>query len=287
LTTFDHARDAARCIEIVRAAATSEIMPRFRRLRPEDVRTKTAPDDLVTEADIATEDAISRALTKDFPGAHIVGEEAVASDPTLLDQLADAELAFVIDPVDGTWNFAAGLAMFGVILAVLERGETVMGLLYDPVMDDWVVAGKGQGAWLGRPGSPAGRRLVLSGAGPVDTATGLVAPFNFDRQARPRLAAQLTEYGRVDGLRCSCHEYRMLVQGRFRFGLSGQTKVWDHAAGVLALREAGGHCRMLDGRPYRPSITSGRLLVADDAALLDDLSDRFSWLEGMDTPPNA
>ena len=287
MTAFDQTRDAARCIEIVRAAAKSEIMPRFRRLRPEDVRAKTAPDDLVTEADLAAEDAISEALTKDFPGSLIVGEEGVASDPTVLDQLPDAELAFVVDPVDGTWNFAAGLALFGVILAVVDRGETVMGFLYDPVMDDWLLAGKGQGTWFGRPGSPKGIRLMVSGDGSVETATGLVTPYNFDRRARPRLAAELTEFARVDGFRGSCHEYRMLVQGRFRFGLSGQTKVWDHAAGVLALQEAGGHCRMLDGRAYRPNISSGRLLVADDAALLDDLSDRFKWLEELETAPNA
>jgi fructose-1,6-bisphosphatase/inositol monophosphatase family enzyme len=145
VTAFENIQDTARCIEIVRAAARSEIMPRFRRLGPDDVRAKSAPDDLVTEADLAAEDAISRDLAQDFPDALILGEEAVESDPTLLDRLPDAELAFVIDPVDGTWNFAAGLATFGVILAVVEKGETVMGLLYDPVLDDWVVARKGLG----------------------------------------------------------------------------------------------------------------------------------------------
>lgn len=282
MTAFEDARDAARCVDIVRAAAKSEILPRFRRLRPEDVRTKSAPDDLVTEADLAAEDAISTTLARDFPDALIVGEEAVASDPALLDRLPQAELAFVIDPVDGTWNFAAGLAIFGVILAVVEHGQTVMGLLYDPVLDDWVMARKGHGTWFERPGDPEGRRLVLSGGGPVETATGLVTAFNFAPEQQARLAAQLTAFGRVDGYRCSCHEYRMLVQGRFRFGLSGQTKVWDHAAGVLAIGEAGGHSRMLNGRPYAPSISPGRLLVADDAALLNDLSDQFAWLERSD-----
>jgi fructose-1,6-bisphosphatase/inositol monophosphatase family enzyme len=285
VTAFDSARDAARCIEIVRTAAAAEIMPRFRRLAPGDVRAKTAPDDLVTEADLAAEDAISRALARDFPEALILGEEAVAADPALLDRLPGAELAFVIDPIDGTWNFAAGLATFGVILAVVERGRTVFGLLYDPVMDDWVIAQAGRGAWFARPGDLPARRLTLTGAGSPDTATGLVAPFNFATAHRARLAAQLAGFARVDGLRCSCHEYRMLVQGRFRFALSGQTKVWDHAAGVLALTEAGGVGRMLDGRAYAPSVRSGRLLVADTPALLDDLADRLGWLEDAGAAP--
>jgi fructose-1,6-bisphosphatase/inositol monophosphatase family enzyme len=282
VTAFDDARDAARCVEILRTAAKSEIMPRFRRLRPNDIRTKSASDDLVTEADLAAEDAITKALSQDFPEALIVGEEAVAADAAALDALPEAKLAFVIDPVDGTWNFAAGLSTFGVILAVMEHGQTVMGLLYDPVLDDWVMARKGQGAWFGRPSEPEARRLALSGGGPIETATGLVTPFNFERHLRARLAAQLTGFSRVDGYRCSCHEYRMLVQGRFRFGLSGNTKVWDHAAGALAMEEAGGHGCMLDGRPYTPCNTSGRFLVADDAALLKTLSDRFAWLEGRD-----
>ncbi len=280
MTAFGGAREAARCVEIVRAAAAAEILPRFRRLEAESVRAKTAPDDLVTEADLAAEDAIASALARDFPSALIVGEEAADRDPALLDRLPQADLAFVIDPIDGTWNYASGLATFGVILAVLEKGRTVFGLLYDPVMDDWVLARDGGGAWLERAGEETPRRLRLAGAGPAGAAQGMVSPFNFAPAVRARLAAQLTEFGRVDALRCSCHEYRMLVQGRVRFCLSGAVKVWDHAAGALALVEAGGSGRMLDGTDYHPALRAGRLLAADTADLLDHLTARFSWLEG-------
>lgn len=284
MTPFGGAREAAQCVEIVRAAAATQIMPRFRRLSPDAVRAKTAPDDLVTEADLAAEDAIATALARDFPDALVIGEEAVAADPSLLDRLPGAKLAFVIDPIDGTWNFAAGLATFGVILAVIVDGRTVMGLLYDPVMDDWVIAHEGGGAWADGPGDAPAKRLWLSGSGAVSAAQGLVSPYNFEPASRARLAGQLTEFGRVEGLRCSCHEYRMLVQGRVRFGLSGAVKVWDHAAGALALTEAGGVGRMLDGRAYVPTITEGRFLVADDVALLDTLLKRFAWLEDDGSP---
>lgn len=279
---FGNDLDLGRCVEILRAAAAAEILPRFRRLRPDDIRAKTTPDDLVSEADLAAEGAMSEALARDFPEALIVGEEAVETDPGLLDRLPGAPLAFVIDPIDGTWNFAAGLSVFGVILAVIERGRTVVGVLYDPVMDDWIAARAGGGAWFERAGDDARRPLRIGGAGPADEAKGLVSPFNFPAVDRARLAAQLVGFGRVDALRCSCHEYRMLAQGRVRFCLSGGTKVWDHAAGVLVTTEAGGSVRMLDGRPYAPGLRDGRILAADDAALLRDLSDRFSWLEARD-----
>jgi fructose-1,6-bisphosphatase/inositol monophosphatase family enzyme len=276
---FGDDRDLTRCIEIVRAAAAAEILPRFRRLRPVDIREKSSPDDLVTEADLAAEGAMSEALARDFSEALIVGEEAVETDPGLLDRVPGAPLAFVIDPIDGTWNFAAGLSVFGVILSVIEHGRTVAGVLYDPVMDDWIASRAGGGAWFERAGDATRHTLRISGAGPTDEAKGLVSPFNFPAADRARLAAQLTGFGRVDALRCSCQEYRMLAQGRVRFCLSGGAKVWDHAAGALVTTEAGGSVRMLDGRAYAPGLREGRILATDDAALLRDLADRFSWLD--------
>ena len=138
-------------IALVRRVAKSEILPRFRRLPDSDIRSKSAPDDLVTEADERAEAAMSAAVAQMMPEALVIGEEAVSADPTILAGLAEAERAVIIDPVDGTWNFAKGLATFGVVLAVAERGETVFGLLYDPVMDDWVMANRGGGTWYCRP----------------------------------------------------------------------------------------------------------------------------------------
>ena len=77
MTAFGGPRETALCIEIVRAAAAAEILPRFRRLSGGEVRAKSAPDDLVTDADLAAEDAIANALSRDFPEALIVGEEEI------------------------------------------------------------------------------------------------------------------------------------------------------------------------------------------------------------------
>lgn len=280
MTGFGGSRETARCVEIIRAAAAAEILPRFRRLSEGAIRAKSSPDDLVTDADLAAEDAIANALSRDFPEALILGEEAVEADPQSLGRLPGAELAFVIDPIDGTWNFASGLATFGVILAVVARGRTVMGLLYDPLMDDWVVARDGAGAWFERAGDEAPQRLQLAGGGSPSEVKGLVSPFNFAPGVRARLAAQLAGFGRVDSLRCSCHDYRMLALGRVRFCLSGSVKVWDHAAGALVAAEAGSAVGMLDGRPYDPALREGRLLTTDTAELFDTLAERFSWLEG-------
>ena len=102
-------RDLAELVGLLREVADSEIMPRFGRLPASAVRTKSGPLDLVTAADEAAEAAITAGLKQRFRSAVVVGEEATSANPNLLAQLAEADLAFVIDPIDGTSNFAAGV----------------------------------------------------------------------------------------------------------------------------------------------------------------------------------
>ncbi|TIT59849.1 MAG: inositol monophosphatase, partial [Mesorhizobium sp.] len=103
-------------------AAIAEIMPRFRRLDEGEVRQKTSAADLVTEADVNAERLITVRLRERYPQAMIVGEEACSDDTALLQGLGEADLAFVIDPVDGTFNFASGVPLFGVMLGVVVKG---------------------------------------------------------------------------------------------------------------------------------------------------------------------
>src|SRR5690606_16560230 len=128
---------------ILRDAAKTEIVPRFRRLDEGMVRTKTSAIDLVTEADEGAERVITGALRAEESGLMVVGEEAVAGDPSLLDAALGAENVVYVDPVDGTANFAAGLPLFAVMGALVRGGETVAGAIYDPMGDDVIVAEKG------------------------------------------------------------------------------------------------------------------------------------------------
>ncbi len=107
----------------VAAAAAKEIMPRLRNLDAGDISEKTSAIDLVTEADLLAERHITTALKARFPSALIVGEEAYEADKSVVPALAHAELAFTIDPVDGTFNFAAGLPVFGTIVAVIAKAR--------------------------------------------------------------------------------------------------------------------------------------------------------------------
>jgi fructose-1,6-bisphosphatase/inositol monophosphatase family enzyme len=125
-----------------------EIMPRFRRLTAVQVREKSSPLDVVTEADEAAEAVITTGLKTAFLDAIVIGEEGTYKDPALLQLIAGAELAFIVDPIDGTKNFTANLPLFGVMAAVTVRGEIVAGVIYDPVCQDWAYAVLGAGAWV-------------------------------------------------------------------------------------------------------------------------------------------
>lgn len=272
------AGEAEALIAAVREVAAAEIRPRFRALAPGEVAEKTAHDDLVTIADRAAEAALGKAVRGILPGAAVIGEEAVSADPALLDALAGAERAVVIDPVDGTWNYANGLAVFAVILAVVERGETVWGLLYDPVCDDWVVAEKGGGAWFARPGQAPQRLQVGAQPASAIEAFGFTSMDLYPRALRPPIAAELPGFHRSTSLRCAAHEYRLLAQGRAAFALYAKLNVWDHAAGVLCATEAGGVARLLDGRAYAPGMRQGRLLVTTTEPLWQEIAAKFSFL---------
>lgn len=267
----------ATLINLVRRAAKAEIMPRFRNLGHADVSSKSSRYDLVTEADTAAEAMLARGLQQMYPHALIVGEEAASANPELRALIGDAELAFILDPLDGTWNFAHGLPMFGVIVAVTRFGKPVLGLLYDPMMDDWIIADESTPTHLAR-NLGADRPLSVSRGRALDEMSGYIHLYHLPKDKQDTMAASLPDFARTQMLRCSCHEYRTLAQGGMEFCLSGILNPWDHAAGVLICQQAGGHVAMLDGSDYNAGVTTGYLLTAPDQDSWSRLRDRFAFL---------
>lgn len=248
---------------ILRDAAKAEIIPRFRQLDAGTVRAKSSAFDLVTEADEAAERAITSAIRRAAPNTVVIGEEATAANPALLERRLETETVVYVDPVDGTFNFAAGLALFAVMAAVVRRGETVAGVIYDPVGDDWTMAERGSGSWQI---FPDGRRIRQRFAAPAPLQEmGGLASVSF-LQPGPR-AAVLTNLAKVRMLsnyRCAGHEYRMAASGYHHFMMYNKLLPWDHLAGSLIVAEAGAYVARFDGSAYRPGHVDGGLLVAPD-----------------------
>ncbi|MEN5298303.1 inositol monophosphatase family protein [Brucella sp. TWI559] len=249
--------------DLLAEAANAEIMPRFRQLGQGDIRQKTSAADLVTEADVNAERFITARLKARFPNALIVGEEACSDDETLLNGLGDAELAFTIDPVDGTFNFASGVPLFGVMLAVVVKGETVAGIIYDPVGKDWILASKGSGSHI-RYANGSMSPVKVAASADISQMTGSVSWQYTAEPVRSRLARNHTKFLSQIGYRCAAHEYRIIATGGAHFACYNKLMPWDHLPGALIHQEAGGYLARWDESDYLPSHTGGGLLVAPD-----------------------
>lgn len=267
-------------VNIIRRAARTEILPRFRNLTEGQISTKSGPADLVTAADTGAEAMIARAISRLFPGAVVLGEEEAASNADLRKTAAEAELAFIVDPVDGTWNFAHGLPLFGVILAATRFGKPIFGMLYDPITDDWILASEDGPALQSEVGRP-NRTLSTSAGGALSDLSGIAHLSYMSQADRHALVPLGAEVARLNSLRCSCHEYRLLAQGAVDFILSATLNPWDHAAGVLICERAGGVARFLDGRDYDTGTTEGYLLSAPDETTWKALRDRIAAALGL------
>ena len=249
--------------DLLREAARDKVMPMFRNPSDGAVRMKTGPFDLVTVADEAAEQRITEDLQREFSGCVVIGEEAASADPKLLDGLADADLAFVIDPIDGTANFASGLPLFGVMAAVFRAGEIVGAVIHDPVGDDSAIALRGEGAWFE---TPDGRRRDMRVAAPVPAAemSGNVSWRFLPEPLRSQVCARLPRLAASWDYRCSAHAYRMTAAGHGHFLFYYRLYPWDHAAGWLLHREAGGYSARFDGKPYDPADIWSGLICAPD-----------------------
>lgn len=238
----------------IRDTARTLILPRFRALESSDIREKK-PGDLVTIADIEAERELTRLLGSLLPQSLVLGEESVAEDPSRLDYLMLDVPVWIIDPVDGTANFAKGNPGFSVIVALARRGVVEAGWIYDPLNDLMAGALRGEGAWSGE------RRVKVATEIPLAETSGAAygrAPGGV------RAAKALVESGRVGAVRnqgSSGLEYLSLALGKTQFSLHSRSLPWDHAAGMLIVREAGGHAAFLDGQPYDPRIPDRPLLA--------------------------
>ncbi len=255
--------DITKLAECLRRAAKAEILPRFRKLSASEIRSKSEPTDLVTEADEAAERLIRREIATIAPHVLFVGEESVAADPGLLTKLADVDLAVVVDPIDGTFNFASGIPAFGVMASVVWKGETVAGIIYDPMGDDWVMAEKGSGSFLRRPDGDE-TKLAVANPAPLEAMVGMASTGYFFGDTRARLLGNLAKVRFVASYRCAAHEYRTFASGHVHFAMYNKLMPWDHLAGSLIGQEAGGYVARFDGSAYLPHHVDGGLLIATD-----------------------
>ncbi len=238
------------------------MLPLWRSLDPGQIREK-GPGDLVTDADLRSEAWLTARLADLLPGSLVVGEEAVSTDETVLERLSGDAPVWVIDPVDGTANFAKGLPSFAIIVALVRGGETVQGWIYEPATGRLATAERGSGVYVdGRPvqrHERAGQGARLSGYSP--------------RRMRTEMEKHPGRFAEVTPSSSAGYEYLELLVGNTDFTAYSRLKPWDHAAGVMLVQEAGGLSQLLNDDRYSPRVHEGHLLSAMHAETWSDLRD--------------
>lgn len=247
--------------ELIRTVARDVVLTYYQQLTASQISEKT-PGDLVTFADKESERRLSAGLAMILPEASIVGEEAVEAEPALIERVNDST-AWIIDPIDGTHNYAHGHPPFGIIIALVEGGETIAGWLYDPLADRMCHASRGGGAFINEVAVTAresGEPLPVAAISTMFIAEPRRSAINRAAEGKFRL---------VDIPRCAAEQYPRLVLGQNDVTLFERTLPWDHAAGVLFVEEAGGKAARLDGSRYLPGDRRTGMIAAASPRLWD------------------
>jgi myo-inositol-1(or 4)-monophosphatase len=202
--------------------------------------SQKSPGDFVTHADKRTEQILIDELTRARPGYGFLGEEGGGIEGK------DKSHRFIIDPIDGTSNFMHGIPHFAISIALEREGQLVSGLVYNPVTDDMFSAEKGSGAFLNDKRLRVAARREMT---PCLFATGL--PF----ANRPGQARALAEAGAVmavtSGIRrfgSAALDLAWTAAGRIDGFWEHDINLWDTAAGIVLVREAGGIVSDFHGR---------------------------------------
>ena len=250
-------------------------MPYFRALRPEHIHSKDTPgdpEDVVTIADKAAEQSLVEQLRSVVPGAAFVGEEAVCEHPDLVNALLLPAPVWLIDPIDGTKNFACGNADFGIMLALVENGQTHASWMAVPAAAPagyLVMAERGGGT---RINAVAVKTLAQRADPPRGTVHTRMMPVGAGRDVEKRL---LGKYEAHPSTGSAATEYSAILRGDKDFVIYYRLLPWDHAPGTLAITEAGGVAIHLSGEAYTPLSPNQVTILAATAELAGRIR---SWL---------
>jgi myo-inositol-1(or 4)-monophosphatase len=229
------------------------------------ISNKEGVNNLVTEVDHASERAIFEVIKSAYPGHHILSEEAG-------EIVQDSQYKWIIDPIDGTINFAHRIPLCAISIGVEHNGKMVLGAVYNPFMGELFVAERGQGATLND------KKIHVSTKNEVVTSC-LVTGFPytyldmpngplevFDRFIRRGVAVRRLGSAAIDLCWVAC--------GRFDGFYEHKLHAWDSAAGFLIVEEAGGIVTDLGGAPYSPYEPG---IVASNGILHEEL---LRWVAG-------
>jgi myo-inositol-1(or 4)-monophosphatase len=245
--------------QYIRLLGQQEIQQRFKQVSA----SQKQDGSLLTEADTATQAAVKTYLAAQWPQFAFLGEESdLASQQAALQS---SQGCWVLDPVDGTTNFAHGIDVYALSLALVIEEQVVAGLVYDPARDELFQARLGQGAFCNE-------QPLTSAACCISKLSKAVGIVDFKRLSKPMATALATEppYASQRSFGSVALDWCWIAAGRGELYLHGSQSLWDYAAGWLILNEAGGQSATLAGEQvFIPSLTKRSAVAASTPQLFE------------------
>ncbi|PZQ48027.1 MAG: inositol monophosphatase [Micavibrio aeruginosavorus] len=266
--------DISKVSEIIKEVAADKIAPRYLQLGDGHIKTKSGPTDLVTIADEEAEIELTRILKDFLPGSQVIGEEAVSNGKAVRQDLQRSDDYFwIVDPVDGTHNFAHGVPIFGTMVALVRKGERIASWIFQ-IPKDRMIAGE-KGAGIRIDGASFQPPPKPSDDEDFKNMKAFISRMFMPPTIRPYVDQQVTKMADASTHRCCAWEYIELMEGERAFSVYKRIEPWDHMAGVLLLEEAGFYVRKWDGQPYGGSDLSGGLINAPSEILWERVYETF------------
>ncbi len=266
--------DHDKVAQIIRDVAAEKIIPRFRQLGTGDVRSKSSPGDLVTIADEEAEIELTRILTGILPGSLVLGEEAVSSEKISREILNQNEVpVWIVDPVDGTGNFASGKPIFGTMVALVNRGERIASWIYQIPKNCMIAGEKGCGVTIdGVVFHPPEKPLNNAD---FKAMHAFISRKFMPPSIRPYVEEKIKMMSDATTYMCCAWEYVEIMEGNAAFSIYKRIEPWDHMAGVLLLEECGFYSRKWDGSKYHGSDLAGGLVNAPSKEIWERAYEMF------------
>lgn len=233
------------------------------------------PRDLVTEADLAAQEAIRLAIQAAYPSHGFLGEEGPSQAPA-----ACQGFCWIVDPLDGTTNFIHGVPQYCVSIALAHDGQVLVGCVYDPTSDECFTAMRGRGAFLNGAPVYTSRTTQLSQA---LVSTSFAANVERNSDEISRFVEVLVSCRATRRMGSSALNLCYVAAGRFDAYWATSTKVWDIAAGILLVQEAGGIITGLDGGSI--NLDDPRFIAAATAPLHAELRRTIQSISAAHSPP--
>lgn len=248
--------DHSKIGELLRDVSEKEILPRWRNLAEQEIDEKS-PGEIVTPADRACEAYLQRQLPRILPGSVVIGEESVHENAGLLRALQSDKPVWVLDPLDGTSNFAKGTEAFAVMACLIQNGETLASWVFDPIENSLVHAEKSCGAF-----SNSVRLNIESSDMPLEKMKGALLTRFLPDDLKPTAEAEAKRFASTKGSGCAGYDYKEFASNGKHFLFYYRTLVWDHAPCTLIAEEAGAYIRRFNGTRYCPTDDLNGLLCA-------------------------